>query len=81
MDGVEVIDLCSVSQTKNGELCKGKASTTQETQDKMKTSTIIRKKGKNRAGKGKPIVENEENETVMMCWEDLKDPLRKEPHT
>ena len=47
----------------------------------MKTSTIIKKKGKNRPGKGKPTAEIEENKTTMMCWEDLKDSLRKEPHT
>ena len=46
----------------------------------MKTNTIIRKKDKNRPGKGKPTTENEENETAMMCWEVLKDSLRKEPH-
>ena len=46
----------------------------------MKTNTIVRMKDKNRPGKGKPMAESEENETVMMCWEDLKDSLRKEPH-
>ena len=30
MDGVEVVDLCSESQTKNGELCEGKESRKQE---------------------------------------------------
>ena len=80
MDGVEVIDLCTESQTKNGELHEGKQSTKQESRDKMKFNTVIRKKGKNRPGKGKPTTENEENETVMMCWEVLKDSLRKEPH-
>ena len=43
MDGVEVIDLCSASQTKNAELHKRKESTKQESQDKMKTNTIARK--------------------------------------
>ena len=27
------------------------------------------------------MAEFEENETMMMCWEDLKDSPRKEPHT
>ena len=36
MDGVEVIDLCSISQTKNDARGKGKESAKQETQDKMK---------------------------------------------
>ena len=46
----------------------------------MKTNTIARKESKNRPGKGKPMAENEENETAMMCWEDLKDSQEKEPH-
>ena len=80
MDGVEVLDLCSESQTKNGEPHKGKESTKQESQDKMKTNTITRKESKNRPGRGKPMAESEENATAMMCWENLKDPLGKESH-
>ena len=37
MDGVEVIDLCSVRQTKTDAHGKGKESAKQESQDKMKT--------------------------------------------
>ena len=33
IDGVEVINLCSVSQTENDEHCKGKESAKQESQD------------------------------------------------
>ena len=36
MDGVEVIDLCSVSQSKNDTLSEGKESARQESQDKLK---------------------------------------------
>ena len=36
MDGVEVIDLCSVSQSKNNAFTEGKESTKQESQDKSK---------------------------------------------
>ena len=54
MDGVEVIDLCSVSQMKNGELHEGKESTKQESQDKMKTNTIARKESKNTLEKVSP---------------------------
>ena len=80
MDGVEVIDLCSANQTKIDELHEGKESTKQEGQDKMKTNTIIRMKNRNMLGKGKFTAESEENETTMMCWEDLKDSLGKELH-
>ena len=80
MDGAEVIDLFSESKTKNDEQHKGKENSKQESRDKMKISTIIRKKGKNRPGEGKPTTENEENETAMMCLEVLKDSLRKASH-
>ena len=80
MDGVEVIDLCSASRTKNGERDKGKESTKQESQNTMKTNAITRMKDKYRPRKGKPVIENEENETAMMCWEALNDSLKKEPH-
>ena len=33
-----------------------------------------------RPGKGKPTAESEENKTMMMCSEYLKDSLGKEPH-
>ena len=36
MDGVEVINLCSVSQSKNNAFVEGKESTKQESQDKLK---------------------------------------------
>ena len=66
MDGVEVIDLCSESQTKNIEQHEGKESTKQESQDKMKTNTSTTKKSKNRPGRGKPMAESEENETTIV---------------
>ena len=80
MSGVEVIDLCSENLTKKSELHKGKESTKKESWDKMKSKTITRMDSKNRPGKGKPTAESEENETAMMCWENLKDSLGKEPH-
>ena len=46
MDGVEAIDLCSESKTKNGEQHEGKESSKQESQDKTKINTIVRKKVK-----------------------------------
>ena len=42
MDGVEVIDLCSVSQTKNEARGKGKESAKQESQDKTKSDATNR---------------------------------------
>ena len=46
----------------------------------MKSKTIPSMDSKNRPGKCKPTAESEENETAMMCWENLKTSLGKEPH-
>ena len=40
MDGVEVIDLSSVSQNKNEAYVEGKESTKQESQDKLKQDAV-----------------------------------------
>ena len=68
MDTVEVIDLYSESKTENCEQHEGK-SPKQESRDKMKINTIVRKKGKNRPEESKSTTKNEENETMMMCWD------------
>ena len=46
----------------------------------MKSNTITRMESISRPEKGTPMAESEENETVMMCWENLKDSPGKEPH-
>ena len=79
MDGVEVIDLCSVSQTKNEAHGKGKESAKQESQDKMKSDATDRKEDKLRTKKSKSMTKTEEVETAMMCWEVMNDLLEKEP--
>ena len=79
MDGMEVIDLCSVSQTKNDECCKGKESAKQESQDKTKTDTIERMEDGNIPIKSKPMTKNEEVETMMTCWVAVNDFLNIEP--
>ena len=68
------------NQTKISELHEGKETTKQESQNKMKTNTITRMESKNRPGKGKPTAESEENETAILCWENVKDSPGKEPH-
>ena len=81
MEGIEAFDLCNENQTKNSEFHERKESTKQERRRiKMKNKTIARTESKNRQGKGKPMAESEENKTVMMCWEKLKDSPGKEPH-
>ena len=46
----------------------------------MKGKTIARMESKNKPGKDKPTAESQEYETVMMCWENLKDSPGKEHH-
>ena len=46
----------------------------------MKHKTIARLESKNRPEKDKLMAESEENKTAMMCWENLKDSLEKDPH-
>ena len=80
MDGKEVIDLCSKNQTTVIEIHYGEESTKQERQDKMKSKSIARMESKNRPEKDKQTAESEENETAMMCWENLDDSPGKEPY-
>ena len=79
MDRVDVIDLCSVSQTKNEAHGKGKERAKQESQDKMKSDATNRMEDEIRTMKSKSTTKNEEVETVMMCWEAMNDLLEKEP--
>ena len=78
MDGVEVIDLCSVSQTNNDAHGKGKESAKQESQDKTKPDTTDRMEDEIRTKKSKSMTKNEEVKTTMMCWEAVNDLLEKE---
>ena len=80
MDGVEVIDLCSVSQTKNEACGMGKESAKQESQDKTKSDTTDRMEDEIRTKKSKSMTKNGEVETTMMCWEAMNDLPEKEPH-
>ena len=47
---------------------------------KMKNKTIARLESKTRPKKDKPTAESEENETAMMCWENLNDSPGKETY-
>ena len=73
MDGVEVIDLCSVSQNKNKVCGKGKESAKQESQDKTKSDTTDSTEDEIRTKKSRSMTKNREVETTMMCWEAMND--------
>ena len=46
----------------------------------MKSNTSARLESKNRSAKDKLMAESEENETAMMCWENVIDSPGKKPH-
>ena len=79
MYGVEVIDLCSTSKTKTEGHGKGKESAKQESQDKTKSDTSDRMRNKNRTKMSRSMTKKGEDETAMMCWEDMTDLPEKEP--
>ena len=66
MDGVEVINLCSASQNNNEVHGKGKESTKQESQDKMKPDAMDRMEDNLRTRKSKSTCKNEEVEVAMI---------------
>ena len=60
MDGVEVIDLCSVCQAKNKVSGKGTECANQESQDKMKSDATDRLEDEIRTQKSKSMTKNGE---------------------
>ena len=80
MDGVEVIDLCSVRQSKNGTFSEGKESTKQESQDKSKHAGTDKMAVELKTKKSESTTKKEKAEYAMMCWEPTSDFLEQEPH-
>ena len=80
MDGVEVIDLCSVSQSKNGAFSEGKESAKQESQDKSKYDATDKMEMELKTMRSKSTTKNEKVESAMMCWESTRDNTEEEPH-
>ena len=69
MDGVELIDLCSVSQSKNETFSEGKESAKQESQDKSKHDRTDKMEDKLKTMRNKSTTKMEKAESAMMCWE------------
>ena len=80
MDGVEVIDLCSVSQSKNNTLSEGKESAKQENWDKSKHDRTDKMEAKLQTMKSDSATKNGKVESAMMCWELTSDFPKKETH-
>ena len=80
MDGVEVIHLCSVSQSKNNTLSEGKESAKQESWDKSKHDGMDKMEAKLKTMKSKSTTKKGKVESAMMCWELTSDFSKEETH-
>ena len=80
MDGVEVIDLCSVSQSKNDTLSEGKESAKQESWDKSKHDGTDKMEAKLKTMKSESTTKNGKVKSAMMCWELTSDFSKEETH-
>ena len=80
MDGVEVIDLCSVSQNKSEAFSEGKESARQESQDKSKHDGTNKMEAELKTMKNESITEKEIVQSAMMCWEPTSNLTKEEPH-
>ena len=80
MDGVEVINLCNVSQSKDKAYVEGKESTKQESQDKSNHDAADKMEVELRSMRSKSTTKNEKVESTMMCWESSSNFMEEEPH-
>ena len=80
MDGVEVIDLCSVSQSKNDTLSEGKESVKQESWDKSKHDGTDKMEVELKTMKSESTTKKGKVESAMMCWELTSNFSKEETH-
>ena len=78
MDGIEVIDLCSVSQCGNDTISEGKESAMQESQDKSKHDETNKKVAELKTVRDESTTKKDNVESVMMCWESTESLVEKE---
>ena len=80
MDGEEVIDLCSVSQSKNDTLSAGIESAKQESWDKLKHDGRDKMEAKLKTMKSESTTKNGKVKSAMMYWELTSDFSKEETH-
>ena len=78
MDGVEVIDLCSVSWSRNDTISEGKESAMQESQDKSKHDETNKKVAELKTLRDESTTKKDNVESAMMCWESTESFVEKE---
>ena len=79
MEGIEVIDLCSVSRYENDSIPEGKESTMQESQGKSKHEETDRKVDEFKTVRDNPTIKKDNVESAMMCWEPAENLEEEEP--
>ena len=83
MDGIEVIDLCSVSRCRNDAISEGKESAMQESQDKSKHDETDKKIAELKTIRDESTIKKDNVKSAMMCWESTEsfaeEELREEP--
>ena len=78
--GVEVISLCSVSQSKNDTFSEGKESAKQESQDKPKHNGTDKMEVESKTIRSESTTKKEKVESAMMCWESTGNFMEENPH-
>ena len=78
MDGIEVIDLCSVCWCGNDTISKGKESAIQESQDKSKHDETNKKVAELKTVRDKSTTKKDNIESAVMCWESTESLAEKE---
>ena len=79
MEGIEVIDLCSVSRCENDSIPEGKESAMQESQDRSKHDETDRKIDKFTTVRDDPTIKKDNVKSAMMCWEPTENLEEEEP--
>ena len=79
MEGIEVIDLCSVSRCENDSIPEGKESAIQESQDRSKHDETDRKIDEFTTIRDDPTIKKDNVESAMMCWEPTENLEEEEP--
>ena len=78
MDGIEVIDLCSVSWCRNDAISEGKESAMQESQDKSKHGKMNKKVDELKTVRDESTTKKDNVESAMMCCESTESLAEKE---
>ena len=74
-----MIDLCSVSQSKNDTLSEEKESTKQESWDKSKHDGTDKMETKLKTMENDPMAKNDKVKSAMMCWEPTSNLSEEKP--